>query len=158
MLLLMLLACRVDHEGVGSPPSHSSCPSPLSVTRHVTPGAPVWGVILGTGGTSEDESNPETTHQQPYKGHLVQQVKYLACKAAWITSLMHYIDKQYVERLLGPHHGSHFQERDWKEQSAQVDTKIKLGLLEKFYDEGWLNNLTKVQWDSLNIKLVYCPE
>src|SRR5882724_63699 len=41
MLLLMLLACRVNHEGlyhrVGLPPSHSSCPSPLSITRHVTP-------------------------------------------------------------------------------------------------------------------------
>src|SRR5882724_4270616 len=114
--------------------------------------------MLGTGGNSEDESDPETTCRQPYRGRLVWWVKHLACRAAWITSLMCYIDKQYVERLLGPHHGNHFQERDWQEQTGQVDRKIKSGLLENFYDKGWLNNLTKVQWDSLNIKPAYRPE
>src|SRR5882672_10241579 len=114
--------------------------------------------MLGTGGTSEDESDPETTCRQPYRGHLVRQVKHLASRAAWITSLMCYIDKQYAERLPGTHCGNQFRERDWQEQSGQVDKKIKLGLLENFYDKGWLKKLTKVQWDSLNIKLAYCPE
>jgi len=115
-------------------------------------------VILGTGGTRKDESNLETTCQQPYRGHLVQWVKCLTWRAAWITSIMHYIDKQYVERLLGPHHGNHFRERNWQEQSGQVDRKIKSGLPENFYNEGWPNNLTKVQQDSQNIKPAYCPE
>jgi len=114
--------------------------------------------MLGTGGTSEDESDPETTRRQPYRGRLVRRVKRLACRAAWITSLMHYIDKQYAERLPGPHRGNHFRERDWQEQSGQVDRKIKSGLPENFYHEEWLNNLTKVQRDSLNIKPAYCPE
>src|SRR5882672_4472837 len=114
--------------------------------------------MLGTGGTSEDESDPETTCRQPYRCRLVQQVKHLACRAAWITSLMRYIDKQYAERLPGPHCGNHFRERDWQEQSGQVDKKIKSGLLENFYDEGWLENLTKVQRDSLYIKPAYHPE
>jgi len=71
---------------------------------------------------------------------------------------MRYIDKQYAERLPGPHHGNHFRERDWQEQSGQVDKKIKSGLPENFYDEGWLDKLMKVEWDSLNIKLAYRPE
>ena len=29
-------------------------------------------------------------------------------------------------------------ERDWQEQSGQVDGKIKSGLPENFYNEGWL--------------------
>src|SRR5882672_71901 len=103
--------------------------------------------MLGTGGTSEDESDPETMRRQPYRGRLVQRVKRLTCRAAWITSLMRYIDKQYAERLPGPHHGNHFRERDWQEQSGQVDKKIK-----------WVKKLTKVQRDYLNIKLAYCPE
>ena len=114
--------------------------------------------MLGTGGTSEDESDWETTHQQPYRGRLVCRVKCLACRAAWITALMRHIDKQYAERLPGLHRGNHFRERDWQEQSGQVDRKIKSGLLENFYDEGWLKKLTKVQWDSLDIQLAYHPE
>ena len=100
--------------------------------------------MLGTGGTSEDESDWETTHQQPYRDCLVCRVKHLACWAAWITALMHHIDKWYVERLPGLHRGNDFRERDWQEQSGQVDRKIKSGLLENFYDEGWLKKLTKV--------------
>ena len=71
---------------------------------------------------------------------------------------MCHIDKQYAERLLGLHRGNHFRERDWQEQSSQVDRKIKSGLPENLYDEGWLKKLTKVQRDSLDIQPAYRPE
>jgi len=40
---------------------------------------------------------------------------------------------------------------------GQVDRKIKSGLPENLYNEGWLKNLTEVQWDSFNIIPVYHP-
>jgi len=61
-------------------------------------------MYVGTGGTAKMRATRKTTRQQPYRGHLGPVGQALACRAAWITSLMRYIDKPIAERLPGGPH------------------------------------------------------
>jgi len=106
-------------------------------------------MYVGTGGTSKDESDPETTRQQPYRGHLVRWSSAF-CMQGCMDHITHAVHRQTICGETTGHTMVITSERGIAGTIWSAWIRDQVGPSGKpFTDEGWLEKLMKVQQDSL---------